>query len=84
MESDNISYCIYCHRPIESHEAYSLRTVNGKTHYWHYLCYENQAVELIPIPEQAKKELLSYLLRVFKNDLDGWQLEVVRALGYGK
>lgn len=74
--------CIYCHKPMLSDEAYSLRRMGNKTVYWHYLCYTKNSIELIPIDTKSKNELIGFLLKSFP-DPDGWVLGILRILGYG-
>jgi len=79
----NNKICIYCKKPVLSNEAYSMRKMGSNYIWWHYLCYTKNKRELIELTTESKNELIKYLLKNF-TDPQGWSLEVLRGLGYGK
>lgn len=83
MIDTNKQKCIYCFEPIGD-KAYSYKKVNNDAVFWHYLCYTNEATELVPIGVAERSELIAFLKDKFKQPYDGWQLKVLRSLGFNE
>lgn len=76
--------CLYCSQEIKPVEqAYSFKEVKGRFEGWHYKCYLDRNVELIPLTLQTQRELSEFLLKVYGGhpEYPSFVKEVLMALG---
>jgi hypothetical protein len=64
-------------------DAYSIRRMDGKDYYYHYLCYTRQSYQMVSLRPKHKTQLCSYLLNLKGTGRnDNWISGVLFACGY--
>lgn len=62
--------------------AYSVRHINGKDYYYHYLDYVESNTEFIQIASSNKKKLCQHLLSLYVTRKENWIKNILSACGY--